>query len=131
MDSLPERSDGTYQPRGECAAFSTDCSLLTSSSASSRVEIVPAARSSAIRSSSRPISGPGGSPSSSPRRSGAAGACAGGGRPGAAGSRDRRAGAGDALAGGRGEEGRVATPEPLRLGVETEVELVLEPDGAQ
>ena len=44
-----------------------------SSSASSRVEIVPAARSSAIRSSHSPISGPAGSPSSSPRRSGSAG----------------------------------------------------------
>src|SRR3954451_11879084 len=42
----------------------------TSSSASSRVEITPAARSSAISSRSRPISGPGGSPSSSPRTSG-------------------------------------------------------------
>ena len=42
-----------------------------SSSAPPRVEIVPAARSSAMRfSSHRPISGPGGRPSSSPRRSG-------------------------------------------------------------
>ena len=40
---------------------SLDRSRSTSSSASSRVEIVPAARSSAISSSSRPISGPGGS----------------------------------------------------------------------
>jgi short-subunit dehydrogenase len=45
----------------------------TSSSASSRVEIAPAARSSSTSASSRPISGPGGRPSSSPRRSGSAG----------------------------------------------------------
>src|SRR5437763_5679577 len=48
----------------------------TSSSASSRVEIVPAARSSATRSRRRPISGPGGTPSSSPRTSGSAGSAA-------------------------------------------------------
>ena len=52
---------------------SCPCLRRTSSSASSRVEIVPAARSSSISSSSRPISGPGGIPSSSPRRSGPAG----------------------------------------------------------
>ena len=44
-----------------------------SASASSRVEIVPAARSSSMTARIRPISGPGSSPSSSPRTSGSAG----------------------------------------------------------
>src|SRR6185312_15302267 len=48
----------------------------TRSSASSRVEIVPTARSSAIRSSACPMPGPAGSPSSSPRRSGSDGSAA-------------------------------------------------------
>ena len=48
-------------------------SARASSSASSRVEIVPAARSSSMASRIRPISGPGSRPSSSPRTSGSGG----------------------------------------------------------
>src|SRR5688572_547960 len=52
---------------------SAETSPRASASASSRVEIVPAARSSSMTSRIRPIAGPGSSPSSSPRTSGADG----------------------------------------------------------
>src|SRR5262245_45112028 len=61
------------QPQLETHAPSVAASERARSSASSRVEIVPAARSSSMASRIRPTAGPGSIPSSSPRRRGSLG----------------------------------------------------------